>query len=116
MSSTRAADASAGVSTARSCRVFLYAGAFRAGAELGGAGNVIARFVYAGGTVPAYIRQGDGTGSRSEDRPGGGRRRTGDGRAGQRAAQEADKVELIPHGQGGTKTRGDGRRTDPLDL
>src|SRR5262249_26327930 len=64
----------------------------------------------------AYIRQGDGTGSRSEDRPGGGRRRTGDGRAGQRAAQEADKVQLIPHGQGGTKTRGDGRRTDPLDL
>jgi len=34
---------------------FLYADALRPVAELDGAGNVIARFVYAGGTVPAYM-------------------------------------------------------------
>jgi RHS repeat-associated protein len=38
---------------------FLYADALRPVAELDGAGTVVARFVYAGGTVPAYMVKGD---------------------------------------------------------
>ena len=37
---------------------FLYAGAFRPVAELDGTGAVVARFVYAGGSVPAYMVKG----------------------------------------------------------
>jgi RHS repeat-associated protein len=37
---------------------FLYAGDFRPVAELDGAGTVVARFVYAGGAVPAYVVKG----------------------------------------------------------
>jgi RHS repeat-associated protein len=37
---------------------FLYAGSFRPVAELDGAGAIVARFVYAGGSVPAYMVKG----------------------------------------------------------
>jgi RHS repeat-associated protein len=40
---------------------FLYAGPLRLVAELDGAGNVVSRFVYAGGTVPAYMVKGTDT-------------------------------------------------------
>ncbi|HLK12957.1 MAG TPA: RHS repeat-associated core domain-containing protein [Candidatus Binatia bacterium] len=40
---------------------FLYAGSFRPVAELDGTGAVVARFVYAGGTVPAYVVKGGST-------------------------------------------------------